>query len=164
MQKKHRFFLFFLFFISGCKMKLPDAQQSENASAILGFIKANCLKVIAVTENGVTVFTLGGASNTKPSYTKFKLIFNLPYNGVQITENDGTVTTGVWVLNNNKISISGLSPALTDANTGINTRTTAEYIVNGYNADAKEIIFTNTYKNIKVGDVTVQYKLIPCAL
>ncbi len=126
------------------------------------FIKNNCLKAKEVRENGTVVYTIGGASNSKPAYAKFKIVFNLPNNGVEITEADGTVTKGTWTFANDKISISGLNPALTDAATGTNTRTTAEYSVSNYNAKAKEVTLTALTKNLKVGDATIVYNMVPC--
>jgi hypothetical protein len=137
---------------NGCKKKKPVAQ----------FLKDNCFKAKQVRENGVIVYTLGGASNTKPAYSKFKVVLNLPPNGVEITENDGTVTKGTWVFTDPNIAVSGLNPPLTDAATGTNTRTTADYKVSGYNAKTKEVTFTALTKNLKVGDVTVDYTMVPC--
>jgi hypothetical protein len=138
--------------LNSCKKKKPIAD----------FIKENCLKAKEVRENGTIVYTLGGASNSKPSYAKFKIVFNLPNNGVEITEYDGTVTKGTWTFTDPKITISGLNPPLTDAATGTNTRTTAEYTTSGYNAKAKEITLTAIDKNLKTGDATVVYTMVPC--
>ena len=137
--------------ISSCKKK-----------PIGDFLKQNCLKAKEVRENGTIVYTIGGANNSKPAYAKFKMVLNLPNNGVEITENDGTVTKGTWTYASDKISISGLNPPLTDAATGTNTRTTAEYTTSNYNAKGKEVTLTALTKNLKVGDVTVVYTMIPC--
>lgn len=126
------------------------------------FIAQNCLKAKEVRENGTIVYTIGGASNSKPAYAKFKMVFNLPNKGVEITEADGTVTKGTWAFANDKITITGLNPALTDANTGTNTRTTAEYTTSNYNAKAKEVTLTALTKNLKVGDASIVYNMIPC--
>ena len=138
--------------LNSCKKKKP----------IGDFIKDNCLKAKEVRENGTIVYTIGGASNSKPAYAKFKMVFNLPNNGVEITETDGTVTKGTWAYSDPKISISGLNPPLTDAATGTNTRTTAEYTTSNYNAKTKEITLTALTKNLKVGDATIVYTMIPC--
>jgi hypothetical protein len=136
---------------SGCKKK-----------PIGDFLKQNCLKAKEVRENGTIVYTIGGANNSKPAYAKFKMVLNLPNSGVEITETDGTVTKGTWTYANDKISITGLNPPLTDAATGTNTRTTAEYTTSNYNAKGKEVTLTALTKNLKVGDVAVVYTMIPC--
>ncbi len=156
MKKLNLYFLLLLSVgfvtFNGCKKKKPVAD----------FIKENCFKVKEARENGTIVYTIGGASNSRPAYSKLKIIFNLPSQGVEITEIDGTVTKGTWAFADPKITISGLNPPLTDAATGTNTRTTAEYTVSGYNQKAKEITFAAITKNLKVGDVSVSYTMIPC--
>lgn len=130
---------------------------------ITQFLENNCLKPKEVREDGTIVYTLGGASNTNPAYGKFKIVLSSnPSKTIEITENDGTVTKGTWTYGNEKLSVSGLNPPLTDAGTGTNTRTTAEYATSGYNAKAKEITLTALTKNLKVGEKTVVYTMIPC--
>lgn len=157
-MKKIQIYSFLLFammlvVLPSCKRKRPP---------IGDFIKNNCLKPKEVRENGTIVYTAGGANNAKPAYARFRIVFNLPNNTCEITETDGTVTKGTWSFTNNTVSITGLNPALTDAATGTNTRTTAEYTVNNYNAKAKSAEFTAVTKNLKVGDVNVVYTMVPC--
>jgi hypothetical protein len=137
---------------NGCKKKVPVGD----------FIKNNCLYAKEVRENAAIVYTLGGASNSKPAYAKFKIVFNLPNQSCEITETDGTVTKGTWALSGDKITVTGLNPPLTDATTGTNTRTTAEYSVSGYDAKAKQVTLTALTPNLKVGNFTVAYTMIPC--
>ena len=125
-------------------------------------MQENCFQAQEVRENGVIVYTLRGASNSKPAYSKFKVILNLPNNGVEITESDGTVTKGTWSFADPVLSITGLNPPLTDAATGTNTRTTASYKVSGYDTKAKKVTFTAIDVNLKVGNATVDYTMIPC--
>jgi hypothetical protein len=157
-MKKLQIYLFLLVTVgfvtlNSCKKPKPIAD----------FLKQNCLKVKEARENGAIVYTLGGATNSKPAYAKFKINLSL-VNGtaVEMTEIDGTLTKGNWSFSDPKISITGLNPALTDAATGTNTRTTAEFTVSNYNAKTKEVVLTSNTVNLKVGTGTVSYTMIPC--
>jgi hypothetical protein len=150
--------IYFLLFFAVSALSLGSCKKTT----VSDFIAKNCLRPKEVRENGAIVYTHGGANNTKPAYSKFKIVFNLPDNGVELTETDGTISKGKWVFNDPKISLSGLNPALTDAAAGTNTRTTAEYQVVTYDAKAKTLTVTALTKNLKVGDVSVQYTLVPC--
>lgn len=139
--------------LDGCKKKKNAAQ----------FLETQCLKAKEVRENGAIVYTIGGASNSKPAYSKFKILLaSTPSKTIEITETDGTITKGVWDFVSDVIKITGLNPPLTDAATGTNTRTTAEYSTSSYNAKAKEITLTALTKNLKLGDATIVYTMIPC--
>ena len=150
--KVYFFVIIGLVALNSCKKKTPVGD----------FIKNNCLRAKEVRENGTIVYTAGGANNAKPAYSKFRIVFNLPNQGVELTETDGTISKGSWSFSDPKISLTNLNPPLTDAATGTNTRTTADYTVNNYNAKAKTLVITANTKNLKVGDVSVQYTLVPC--
>lgn len=156
-MKKLNLYLLLILTISfvtfnSCKKKKKIAQ----------FLQENCFQTQEVRENGVIVYTLGGASNSKPGYSKFKVILNLPNNGVEITEIDGTVTKGTWSFADPILSITGLNPPLTDAATGTNTRTTAQYKISAYDSKSKKVTFTAIDVNLKVGNVTIDYTMVPC--
>jgi hypothetical protein len=139
--------------LNSCKKKKSLAQ----------FLATNCLKPKEVRENGTIVYTIGGANNSKPAYAKFKVVLaTAPSQTIEITQQDGIVTKGTWKFSGDKLTISGLNPPLTDAVTGTNTRTTAEYVVDKYNAKTKEVTFTALTKDLKAGDVAQVFTMIPC--
>jgi hypothetical protein len=153
--------LYLLLLLSVGFVTLNSCKKKKN---IVQFLESSCLRAKEVRENGTIVYAVGGASNSKPAYAKFKMVLtNTPSKTIEIVENDGTVTKGTWeYAAGDKLVISGLNPPLTDAATGTNTRTTAEYTASAYNAKAKEVTLTALTKNLKVGDATIQYIMIPC--
>jgi hypothetical protein len=158
MKKFNLYLLLILSFgsltLNSCKKKVTTLEQ---------FFATNCLKAKEVRENGTIVYSIGGANNTKPGYAAFRIeTVSSPSKAVTITELGGIVTKGIWSFADNKITISGLNPPLTDAITGTNTRTTAEYSTSNYSPKTKEVTVTALTKNLKSGDFTVVYVLIPC--
>ncbi len=147
-----------LFLLAVLVIFAPSCGKKKNTEE---FLKTTCLIAKEVRENGTIVYVKGGNS-VKSAYSKFKLEANLPNNTGQITEIDGTVTKGTWTFANSTISFTGLNPALTDNATGTTTRTTATYNVVSYSAKAKEIVLKANDVNLKSGNVTVEYTLVPC--
>jgi hypothetical protein len=152
--------LYLLLILSVGLVTLNSCKKKKN---IAQFLETNCLKAKEVRENGNIVYTIGGANNSKPGYAKFKVVLaSTPSKTIEITQLDGVVTKGTWSFENNKLLVSGLNPPLTDAAAGTNTRTTAEYLVDKYNAKTKEVTFTAITKDLKAGDVSQVFTMIPC--
>lgn len=147
-----------LFLLATVILLAPSCKRRKNTEE---FLKTTCLIAKEVRENGTVVYVKGGNS-VKSGYSKFKLEANLPNKTGQITEIDGTVTKGSWTFANSTISFTGLNPALTDNTTGTASRTTATYNVVSYSAKSKEIVLKANDVNLKSGNVTVEYTMVPC--
>jgi hypothetical protein len=109
-----------------------------------------------VKENGTVVYTKGGASNTKPGYTSFKLDLK-NVNGtktVTLTEVDGNSFTGTWELSadEKKLILRGLTPQPTGTNGVI------EYTINGDVTDT-QLSLTRTAASLKTGGTINDYQL-----
>ncbi len=160
-MKAYKYISFLVVVVLACKVKTPEKLIS-NLTPFEFIQNTPCLQAGEVRENGLLVFKFGGAANAKPAYSKYKMKFNLPNNGIELTENDGTVVRGNWRVADKTIYITNINPPLIDGSTGTNTRTSTEYGIISYNQTLKEMIILWVTKNLKVGDVSVQYTLIPC--
>lgn len=105
----------------------------------------------SVLEGSTTVYTSGGASNSKPGYSAFRLNLSNPP-AVSYTGPDGSVFTGTYALvGDSQIVLSGLTPQPTGTN-GTITFTISEL------ADGT-VTLTRTTPDAKTGNSTNTYKL-----
>jgi len=104
-----------------------------------------------VREGSTVVYTVGGASNTKPGYAKFKLVFNSS-GAVTYTELDGSTFTGQWELNGDKkLILKNLNPQPTGTNG------TIEFDITSF--DDTMMTLTRTTSSVKTGNTINQYTL-----
>lgn len=71
-----------------------------------------------VTENGTTAYTRGGTTNTRPTYSSFKLdLSSAPT--VRYTASDGNTYVGQYSVQDNpqQLTLTNLQPSLTGGNT-----------------------------------------------
>ena len=132
-----------LYVFTGCKKKPAVIPVSER-------IKVNYVAA-SVLENSTTVYTAGGASNTKPGYSVFRIDLSNPP-AVRFVSLDGTISTGTYALvGETQLVLSGLTPAPTGTN-GTITFTISE-IGDG------TVTLTRTTPDAKTGNTTNVYKL-----
>lgn len=104
-----------------------------------------------VREGSTVVFTVGGASNAKPGYSGFKMVFNSS-GAVTYTDFDGKTFMGQWELNGDKkLILKNLNPEPTGTNG------TIEFDITEFN-DTK-MILTRTTPSVKTGNTINQYTL-----
>ncbi|MPR34707.1 hypothetical protein [Salmonirosea aquatica] len=104
-----------------------------------------------VREGSTVVYTVGGASNAKPGYANFKLVFNSS-GSVTYTEFDGSTFTGQWELNgDNKLILKNLNPQPTGTNG------TIEFDITSF--DDTMMTLTRTTSSVKTGNTINQYTL-----
>ncbi|MEZ0487836.1 hypothetical protein [Fibrella aquatica] len=129
--------------LTGCGKKEPVVPVADR-------IKNNYVAA-SVLEGSTTVYTAGGASNTKPGYSQFRLNLASPP-AVTYTALDGTVFTGTYaVVGDNQIVLSSLTPQPTGTN-GTITFTISEL------ADGT-VTLTRTTPDQKTGNTTNVYRL-----
>lgn len=104
-----------------------------------------------VDQNTTTVYTKGGASNTVPGYTNFRLNLSNPAT-VQYTEFDGNTFTGTWsVPTDTRLVLTGLTPQPTG------TGGTIEFTIGTLNET--QLVLTRTTASQKTGGTTNIYTL-----
>jgi hypothetical protein len=116
------------------------------------FLATGCFSVKEARYNGAVVYTEGAATNTNPSFAKYKIVTDDALKTVELTLNDGTVTRGKFEITENQIKFSGLNPALTDQAAGTATRTTQDFIIGAYDSKKKTIVLESITKDLKIGD------------
>ena len=125
----------------GCKKDPPPVSERI----------AKSWSASTVREGSTVVYTVGGASNTKPGYAKFKLVFNSS-GAVTYTELDGSTFTGQWELNGDKkLILKNLNPQPTGTNG------TIEFDITSF--DDTMMTLTRTTSSVKTGNTINQYTL-----
>lgn len=104
-----------------------------------------------VREGSTVVYTKGGASNTKPGYSNFRLTLNSS-GAATYTEFDGNTFTGQWELNgDSKLILKNLNPQPTGTNG------TIEFDITSF--DDSMMTLTRTTSSVKTGNTINQYTL-----
>jgi hypothetical protein len=104
-----------------------------------------------VREGSTVVFTKGGANNTKPGYSNFKMVFSNS-GTVTLTEVDGTVFTGQWELSgDSRLILKNLTPQPTG------TSGTIEFTISSF--EDTMMTLTRTTSSVKTGGTINQYTL-----
>lgn len=153
--KKNVIFGLFLSFLTACSSGSTPAPGSSTTTTVTVTFSDKIAKTWAassIKEDGNAVFTSGGASNTKPGYTKFKLDLSSK-NSVKITEYDGNTFTGVWSISADEkiLTLSNLNPE--PAGTG----GTIAFDINELAASILKI--TRNTLNRKTGATKTEYQL-----
>ncbi|TDB69213.1 hypothetical protein [Arundinibacter roseus] len=105
----------------------------------------------SVREGSTVVFTKGGANNTKPGYSGFKLVLNAS-GAATLTEVDGTVFTGQWELNGDtRLILKNLNPIPTGTNG------TIEFTISSF--EDTMMTLARTTASVKTGGTINQYTL-----
>lgn len=104
-----------------------------------------------VREGSTVVFTKGGAGNTKPGYSNFKLVLSSSGTAT-LTEVDGNVFTGQWELNgDSRLILKNLNPQPTG------TSGTIEFTISSF--EDTMMTLTRTTSSVKTGGTINQYTL-----
>ncbi|HEX9955803.1 MAG TPA: hypothetical protein VGA96_01060 [Fibrella sp.] len=137
----------FFYILTGCKKPEPAVPVADRIK--------NSYVAASVMEGTTTVYTSGGASNSKPGYSQFRLNLSNPP-AVTYTAVDGTVFTGTYALTNNdtQIVLSGLT-STGGAPTGTNGTITFAISELGDGT----VTLTRTTADQKTGNTTNVYKL-----
>ncbi|GAB2764261.1 hypothetical protein GCM10027275_01680 [Rhabdobacter roseus] len=105
----------------------------------------------SVKEGSTVVFTKGGAGNTKPGYSNFKLTF-LAGGNVTYSELDNNTFNGQWELvGDNRLILKNLTPQPTGTNG------TIEFTINSF-SDTR-MVLTRTTASVKTGGTINEYTL-----
>lgn len=104
-----------------------------------------------VNQNTATVYTKGGAANSVPGYSNFRLDLSSPTT-VRYTEFDNSTFTGTWsVPSDNRLVLTGLIPAPTG------TGGTLEFTIGTLNDTQLDL--TRTSASLKTGGSLNTYTL-----
>lgn len=129
---------------------LTSCKPAEPAVPVADRVKNNYVAQ-SVTQDGTTVYTAGGTSNTKPGYSQFRLNLSNPP-AVTYTAVDGSVFTGTYsVVGDTQIVLSGLTPQPTGTNGTISFNIT--------NLADGTVTLTRTTPDQKTGTTTNVYNL-----
>lgn len=112
--------------------------------------------VNTVKENNTLVYTKGGASNIKTTYSKFKLdLSNAAQQTVRWTAIDDVTFVGNWTISsdNKKLTLTNLQPQPTGSNG------TVEFNINGSPTET-QLNLTRTTPDPKTGNTTNEYQLV----
>ncbi|WP_461096553.1 hypothetical protein [Spirosoma luteolum] len=104
-----------------------------------------------VEENTSTVYTRGGTTNIRPTYSNFKLDLSSPPT-VKLTEFDGNTFVGQYSLpTDQQVTLTALQPAPTGTNG------TITFTINSLSDT--ELVLTRTTTSQKTGGTTNKYTL-----
>lgn len=135
-----------IFLMSGCK---PSAKP---LSEVIGRVWS----AQTVKEGSTTVYTKGGASNTRAGYVNFRLDLSSP-TAVSYKEFDGNTFTGQWeVLESaagNTLTLKSLAPQPPTGTSG-----TIQFTINS--ASETELVLTRTTASQKTGGTINNYALV----
>lgn len=125
----------------GCKKDPPPLSERI----------AKAWSASTVREGSTVVYTAGAASNAKPGYSNFKLVFNSS-GAVTYTEFNGNTFTGQWELNGDKkLILKNLNPQPTGTNG------TIEFDITDFGDT--QMTLTRTTSSVKTGNTINQYTL-----
>lgn len=132
----------FFYILTGCKREEPAVPVADRIK--------NLYVAASVNEGATTVYTSGGASNTKPGYSQFRLNLSNPP-AVTYTEVDGSVFTGTYTLvGDTQIVLNNLTPVPTGGN---------PITFNISNLADGTVTLTRTTPNPKTGNTLNVYNL-----
>ncbi len=111
-------------------------------------------KAQQVSQNGTLVYQEGSSTNTRPSYSLFRLDLSVPEQ-VVFTDLDSRRTTGTWSLstNNLRLILENLVPPPSESIGNV------EFYIDGYTPN--QLKLKRTTESRKTGNSVNEYVLIP---